>query len=98
MNRMVLSAIACAIIALSSTIQAAQPVSETPSARLALTHESCAAAAVTNRARCLKPANAVVDQSQDQCLDAVNVRQRVCMIEVLEALHPGLGRTPAERN
>jgi len=98
MNRMILCAIAYAIVALSSTTQAAQPVSETPSAQLAMTHESCAAAAATNRARCLKPAKAAVDPSQGECLDAVNMRQRVCMIEVLEALHPGLGRTPAERN
>ena len=98
MNRITFFALAYGIIALSSTIHAAQPVAEIPAAQVVMTNETCAAAAAANRARCLKPANVARDQSQGQCEDAVNLRQRVCMIEVLEALHPGLGRTPAQQN
>jgi hypothetical protein len=98
MNRMVLCAIACGIAALSSTIHAAQPGAEVPAAQPVMTNEACAAAAAVNHARCFKPAHAAADQSRGECEDAVNMRRRVCMIEVLEALHPGFGRTPAGRN
>jgi hypothetical protein len=98
MNRIVGCAIAYGMIALSSAIHAAQPVSEIPETQLTMTNEGCAAAAAVNRARCLRPANVAGDQSQVQCEDAINLRQRICMIEVLEALHPSLGRTPAQQN
>src|SRR3954451_3233083 len=98
MNWIVVCSIAYGIIVLSSAIQAAQPVSEIPATQLVTTNEACATTAAANRARCLRPANVAGEQSQGQCEDAVNLRQRICMIEVLEALHPGLGRTPAQQN
>src|SRR3954464_6693482 len=98
MDRIVLCAIAYAVVALSSTIHAAQPAAEVPAALPVMNNETCAAAADANRAKCLRPANGAVDQSRGQCEDAVNVRSRVCMIEVLEALHPDLARTPAGQN
>jgi hypothetical protein len=62
-----------------------------------MTNESCAATAAADRAQCRKLAK-VGQERKRQCEDAVNLRQRVCMIEVLEALHPDAARTPAGQN
>jgi hypothetical protein len=50
-----------------------------------MTNEGCAATAATDRAQCRKLAKAG-DERKRQCEDIVKLRQRVCMIEVLEAL------------
>lgn len=93
MNRIAIYAIACGIVALSATIQAALPVSEIPAAPL-MNNADCAATAAVHRAACLTPASPGAEQRKVQCEDAVNLRQRICMIEVLEALHPGLAQAP----
>jgi hypothetical protein len=50
-----------------------------------MTNEGCTAIAATDRAQCRKLAK-VGEERKRQCEDTVNLRQRVCMIEVLEAL------------
>ena len=77
--------ITCAILALSGTTRAAQLASETVALEPVVTNEGCASTAAADRAQCRKLAN-VGEERKMQCEDTVNLRQRVCMIEVLVAL------------
>ena len=68
--------------------------SDTVTPQHVMTNEGCAATAAGDRAQCGKLAK-VGEERKRQCEDTVNLRQRVCMIEVLEALHPDAARIPA---
>jgi hypothetical protein len=94
MTRFIFYAITCGILGLSGTTRAAQLASETVTPQQVMTNEGCAATAAADRAQCRKLAK-VGEERKRQCEDIVNLRQRVCMIEVLEALHRDAARTPA---
>ena len=83
--RFILYATTCGILALSGTTRAAQVASEAVAPQPVMTNEGCAATAAADRAQCRKLAK-VGEERKMQCEDAVNLRQRVCMIEVLVAL------------
>jgi hypothetical protein len=85
MTRFLFYVITCGIFALSGTTRAAQSASETGAPQKSMTNEGCTAIAATDRAQCRKLAK-VGEERKRQCEDTVNLRQRVCMIEVLEAL------------
>jgi hypothetical protein len=85
MTRFMFYVITCGIFALSGTTPAAHLASERGAPQQVMTNEGCAATAATDRAQCRKLAKAG-DERKRQCEDIVKLRQRVCMIEVLEAL------------
>ena len=85
MTRFMLYVLTCGIFAWSCTTRAAQSASETLAPQQAMTNEGCAAIAATDRAQCRKLTKVGAERKR-QCEDTVNLRQRVCMIEVLEAL------------
>jgi hypothetical protein len=59
-----------------------------------MTRESCIAAGAVDRARCQVQAKAKAagKDSDGQCEEAMNLQQRMCMLDVLERLHPGATR------
>ena len=85
MTRLLFYVIISGIFALSGTTRAAQLASETGAPQQVMTDEDCAVTAATDRAQCRKLAK-VGEERKRQCEDTVNLRQRVCMIEVLQAL------------
>jgi len=85
MTRFMFYVITCGIFALSGTSRAAQLASERGAPQQVMTNEGCAATAATDRAQCRKLAK-VLEERKRQCEDTVNLRQRVCMMVVLEAL------------
>ena len=85
MTRFLFYVITCGIFALSGRTLATQLASETGAPQQVMTSEGCAAIAATERAQCRKLAKGGAERRR-LCEDTVELRQRVCMIEVLEAL------------
>jgi hypothetical protein len=81
---------AIALAASTSLAPAAERESlEAPRAE-PITRESCIAAGAADRARCQVQAKAkpAGKDSAGQCEEATNMQQRMCMLDVLERLHP----------
>jgi hypothetical protein len=63
--------------------------------RQAMTRESCIASGAAGRVRCPRIPVSGAEGRDERCEDAINLQQRVCMLEALEALHPkALERKP----
>ena len=57
----------------------------------AITREGCITAGAADRARCQAQAKARSKESDGLCEEAMNLRQRMCMLDVLERSHPETG-------
>jgi hypothetical protein len=57
-----------------------------------ITRESCIAAGAVERARCQAQAKVGSKDSDGRCEEATNLQQRMCMLDVLERLHPDASR------
>ena len=81
MTRSSITAILCGIALTASNlaVQSAQPQPVTPLDEHAIARQGCIATGAAGRVRC--------PDLDDRCEDAINLQQRVCMIEALEALH-----------
>jgi hypothetical protein len=55
-----------------------------------MTRESCIATGAADRARCQLQAKTSGKDAGGQCEEATNMQQRMCMLDVLEKLHPGV--------
>jgi hypothetical protein len=91
MTRSIVPSITCAIaLALSGlAARAAQAEPDTVPPLQAMTNGGCVATAATDRVRCDKLARPGVEGPDQRCEDAINLQQRICMLQVLEGLHPG---------
>jgi len=58
----------------------------------AMTREGCIAAGAVDRARCPVQAKGTGKDTDGRCEEAMNLQQRMCMLDVLERSHPGVGR------
>lgn len=95
MNLTILGVLVCGMVASSLPTGAAEQASKAVAAKQVMSNADCAAQAAASRAQCQKRPS---EERNGQCEDSANLRQRGCMVEVLEALHTHAGRAPMRQN
>jgi hypothetical protein len=90
--RSIIAVVTCGIaFAVSGfPVQAAQTTPDAGDPRPSISRQSCTVTAATDRIRCKAAAKPSAEERDAQCEDAINLQQRICMLEVLEALHPNV--------
>ncbi len=88
MQRPIRLMLIAALFAIASAAAATQETQQVPSPSEPTTMEGCNAIATQGRAECRKRAKPGDRQRDTPCEDKVNLQQRLCMLQVLERLHP----------